>query len=140
MYPSSYKPKPGGSLAWILVKFGFVGGLGVFLNQYVLFVLTSLYGISYLLFNAFLSSQAAILVNFFMNDLLVFRSRNGTSLVRRIFLFNLVSSTDLVVRLPLLWSLTNIFGIWWFWSNLGSIFLTFAGRFLISEKKIWAKN
>ncbi len=142
MYPSSYKPKPGGSIAWVLFKFGFVGGLGIFLNQYVLFLLMSLYGPSLLLLKATLSSQAAILVNFYLNQLFVFRSRNGTgtSLIRKLLLFTTVSSADLIVRLPLLWSLTNILGVWWFNANLASILLTFAGRFVISEKKIWAKN
>ncbi len=142
MYPSSYKPKPGGSVAWILFKFGFVGGLGIFLNQYVLFLLMSLYGPSLLLLKAALSSQAAILVNFSLNQVFVFKSRNGTgtSLIHKLFLFNIISSADLIMRLPLLWSLTTILGIWWFNANLASIFLTFAGRFVISEKKIWAKG
>src|SRR2546426_9172863 len=71
MYPSGYKPKTGGSLAWTLLKFGTVGGLGIFLNQYVLFLLTSAYGISLLLVNAVLSSEVAILASFALNELLV---------------------------------------------------------------------
>ena len=138
MYPSKYKPKKGGSIGWVLVKFGFVGGLGIFLNQYVLFLLTSLYGVSLLLLNAALSSQVAILANFGLNELFVFRSRNGTSLLRKAMLFTLVSSADLVVRLPLLVVITNLLGGRWFYANLASIFLTFGTRFLISEKKIWA--
>ncbi len=140
MYPSSHQPKKGGSLGWVLVKFGFVGGLGIFLNQYVLFLLTSLYGLPLLLVNAVLSSQVAILANFGLNELLVFRSRNGTSLLRKGLLFSLVSSADLVVRLPLLLVITNLLGGRWFWANLAAILLTFGSRFLISEKKIWAKT
>jgi putative flippase GtrA len=138
--PTPRHPRTGGSLAWILLKFGFVGGLGIFLNQYVLFVLTGFYGI-YFLFSAILSSQAAVLVNFALNNFLVFRSRETPGgLVRKALLFNAVSSSDLVVRLPLLWGLTTAVGISYLWSNLASIFLTFGGRFLLSEKKIWAKH
>jgi len=140
MYPSGYKPKTGSSLTWTLFKFGTVGGLGIFLNQYILFLLTSAYGISLLLLNAALSSEVAILANFALNELLVFRSRNGTSLVRKALLFTLVSSSDLVVRLPILLVLTNIFAGRWFWANLASILLTFGSRFVISEKKIWVKQ
>ncbi len=140
MYPSSHEPKKDGSLGWVLVKFGFVGGLGIFLNQYVLFLLTSFYGLSLLLVNAVLSSQVAILANFSLNELLVFRSRSGTSLIRKALLFSLVSSADLVVRLPLLLVITNLLGGRWFWANLASILLTFGSRFAISEKKIWAKT
>jgi putative flippase GtrA len=142
MYPphTPKHPRTGGSIAWILLKFGFVGGLGIFLNQYVLFVLTGFYGV-YFLFSAILSSQAAVLVNFALNNFLVFRSRESAGgLVRKALLFNAVSSSDLLLRLPLLWGLTTAVGISYLWSNLASIFLTFGGRFLLSEKKIWAKR
>ncbi len=141
MYPPPLrKPKTGGSIAWILIKFGFVGGLGIFLNQSVLFVLTGIYGF-YFLFGAILSSQAAVLVNFGLNNFLVFRSRDTAGgLVRKALLFNAVSSSDLLVRIPLLFGLTAALGIPYLWSNLASIFLTFGGRFLVSEKKIWAKH
>lgn len=139
MYPDTYKPKTGGSVAWVLVKFGFVGGLGIFLNTYVLFLLAGLDGAGFLLPNAVVSSEAAIFVNFSLNELLVFRARNGSSLAHRILLFNLVSSTDLVVRLPILWGLTTFLNVQYLRSNLYAILLTFGARFVISEKKIWTK-
>jgi len=144
MYPPSAprQPRTGGSIAWILIKFGFVGGLGIFLNQYVLFLLTSFYGVSYYLLSAVLSSQAAVLVNFALNNFLVFRSRTGTGgIAGRFLLFNMVSSSDLLVRIPLLWGLTSALGISYLYvANLASILLTFGARFLVSEKKIWTKH
>jgi len=139
--PAPKVPRTGGSIAWILIKFGFVGGLGIFLNQYVLFILTGLYGVYYLV-SAILSSQAAVIVNFALNNFLVFRSRESAGgLLRKAILFNAVSSSDLLVRIPLLWGLTNAFGLHFlYWANLASILLTFGGRFLVSEKKIWAKR
>src|SRR5438270_12796192 len=92
--PAPKQPRTGGSIAWILLKFGFVGGLGIFLNQYVLFVLTGLYGV-YFLFSAILSSQAAVFVNFTLNNFLVLRSREtAAELVRNALLFNRDSSSD----------------------------------------------
>jgi len=139
--PAPKQPRTGGSIAWILLKFGFVGGLGIFLNQYVLFVLTGFFGLYYL-FGAILSSQAAVLVNFALNNFLVFRSREGAGgLIRKALLFNAVSSSDLLVRIPILWGLTSALGISYLYTaNLVSILLTFGGRFLVSEKKIWAKH
>ena len=139
--PTPKQPRTGGSIAWILLKFGFVGGLGIFLNQYVLFVLTGFFGLYYL-FGAILSSQAAVLVNFALNNFLVFRSREGAGgLIRKVLLFNAVSSSDLLVRIPILWGLTSALGISYLYTaNLVSILLTFGGRFLVSEKKIWAKH
>src|SRR3989442_3825453 len=106
--PNPRHQRTGGSIAWILIKFGFVGGLGIFLNQYVLFLLTGFYGVSYYLLSAVLSSQAAVLVNFALNNFLVFRSRAGAGgIPGRFVLFNILSSCDLLVRIPLLYGLTN---------------------------------
>ena len=139
--PTPKQPRTGGSIAWILLKFGFVGGLGIFLNQYVLFVLTGIYNV-YFLFGAILSSQVAVLVNFALNNFLVFRSRESAGgLVKKVLLFNAVSSSDLLVRIPLLWGLTSALGISFLYTaNLVSILVTFGGRFLVSEKKIWAER
>ena len=151
MYPSTVKPKEGGSLAWLFFKFGFVGGLGLFLNEYVMYalsgitlltnLLTLFLGPSFYLAYAILSSQVAVLVSFLMNERLVFRDRKGTGgFFRRMALFNTVSSADLVVRIPLLWSFVTFLPISALVANFESILLTFTGRFLISEKKIWAKH
>src|SRR5712691_8702811 len=135
--PAPRHPRTGGSIAWILLKFGFVGGLGIFLNQYVLFVLTGIYGV-YFLFGAILSSQAAVLVNFALNNFLVFRSREGAGgLIRKVLLFNAVSSSDLLVRIPTLWGLRITLRVSYLYTaNFVSILRTFGGRFLVSEKNI----
>ncbi len=151
MYPSTAKPGRARSLAWTLLKFGFVGGLGLFLNEYIMYLLTTVgilvgflsgfLGNSFYLIFAILSSQAAVFVNFLMNESLVFRGRKGSGrFLRRIALFNAVSSADLALRLPLLWGLTTFLDIPALWSNLDSMLVTFVGRFAISEKKIWARH
>ncbi len=151
MYPSTVKPGRAWSLAWTLLKFGFVGGLGLFLNEYIFLLLTSVtilasflaafLGSSFYLVFAIISSQAAVLVNFLMNEALVFKGRKGgRRFLRRMGLFNAVSSADLALRLPLLWSLTTFLAVPALWSNLDSMLVTFVGRFAVSEKKIWSKH
>ena len=133
------------------MKFGFVGGLGLFLNEYIMYLLTTVailasflsgfLGNSFYLVFAIISSQTAVLVNFLMNEALVFRGRKGgRGLLRRMGLFNAVSSADLALRLPLLWGLTSLLAVPPLLSNLESMLVTFMGRFAISEKKIWAKR
>ena len=150
MYPPIVKPRQWGAGAWLVFKFGFVGGLGLFLNVYLMYILTqitaltnilaSLLGGSVYLVYAVLSSQGAVLVNFFLNESLVFRGRKtaGRFLTRFTF-FNSIASADLLVRLPLLWGFTTFLGVPALLSNFESILLTFAGRFIISVKKIWPK-
>jgi putative flippase GtrA len=151
MYPPVAKPSRWRPVAWLVFKFGFVGGLGLFLNVYLMYVLSQitaltsllagfLGGSSYLVY-AIISSQAAVLVNFLMNDALVFRGRaRATGLVRRFTFFNSIASADLLLRLPILWGFTTFLSIQPLISNFDSILVTFVGRFLISTKKIWPKQ
>ena len=151
MYPPVAKPSRWRPVAWLVFKFGFVGGLGLFLNVYLMYVLTqitlltgllaSFLGNSSYLVYAILSSQGAVLVNFILNDALVFRGRARTSgFLRRFSFFNSVASADLLLRLPLLWGFTTFLLVPPLLSNFESILVTFAGRFLISTKKIWPKS
>ena len=151
MYPPIAKPSRWRPAAWLVFKFGFVGGLGLFLNVYLMYVLTQislltglvasfLGGSSYLVY-AIISSQGAVLVNFILNDALVFRGRARTSgFLRRFSFFNSVASADLLLRLPILWGFTTFLAVPALLSNFDSILVTFAGRFLISTKKIWPKS
>jgi putative flippase GtrA len=151
MYPPIAKPSRWRPAAWLVFKFGFVGGLGLFLNVYLMYVLAqisfltalvaSLLGNSSYLVYAIISSQGAVLVNFVLNDALVFRGRARTSgLLRRFSFFNSVASADLLLRLPLLWGFTTFLSVTPLLSNFESILVTFAGRFFISTKKIWPKQ
>ncbi len=151
MYPPVAKPSRWRPAAWLVFKFGFVGGLGLFLNVYLMYILTqitaltgllaSILGSSSYLVYAIISSQGAVLVNFLMNDALVFRGRaRATGLIRRFTFFNSIASADLLLRLPILWGFTTFLSIQPLLSNFDSILVTFAGRFLISEKKIWPKS
>jgi putative flippase GtrA len=151
MYPPVAKPSRLRPAAWLVFKFGFVGGLGLFLNVYLMYVLSQITALtsllasflgdsSYLVY-AIISSQAAVLVNFLMNDALVFRGRaRATGLVRRFTFFNSIASADLLLRLPILWGITTFLSVQPLLSNFDSILVTFAGRFLISTKKIWPKQ
>jgi putative flippase GtrA len=104
-------------------------------------ILSRFLGSSYYLVDAVLSSQAVIFLSFFMNEGLVFRGRKGVGgVMRRLILFNAISSADLVVRIPLLWGLTSLQTLPEYLTNLESILLTFVGRFTISHKKIWPKR
>ncbi|MBO0889230.1 GtrA family protein [Candidatus Bathyarchaeota archaeon] len=151
MYPPVVKPSRLKPAAWLIFKFGFVGGLGLFLNVYIMFLLTQLNALSNLigsvlggsvyLVYAVISSQAAVLVNFVMNEALVFRGRKGAAgFLGRFAFFNSIASADLLVRIPILWSFATVLNMNPIVSNFESILLTFGGRFFISVKKIWPKQ
>ncbi|HEX4919627.1 MAG TPA: GtrA family protein [Candidatus Bathyarchaeia archaeon] len=153
MTPQVVKPSRIKPAAWLVFKFGFVGGLGLFLNEYLMFILGqisalnnflfSFIGGSYYILYAVISSQGAVLFNFVLNDFLVFRGRRTSGLLSRFAFFNSLASADLLVRLPILWGFTaflNTGPLGPLVSNFESILLTFGGRFVISAKKIWPKT
>src|SRR2546428_11288878 len=114
MYPPPVvKPSKWRPAAWLVFKFGFVGGLGLFLNVYLMYVLTqisvltglltSFLGSSFYFFYAILSSEGAVLVNFLLNDALVFRGRaRASGFLKQFSFFNSIASADFILTLPIL--------------------------------------
>src|SRR5947199_8400974 len=107
MYPP-VKPSRLRPAAWLVFKFGFVGGLGLFLNVYIMYILTqvnaltslltSVLGSSFYIVYAIISSQGAVMVNFLLNEGLVFRGRKGVSgFLGGFDFFNSFSSPILIV-------------------------------------------
>ncbi len=119
-------------------RFAIVGVTGIFVNQVALWAFTELGGINYLI-SAILASQVSTLNNFILTEVWVFRGRElrGRALFRYLA-FNLVNMATLVIRIPVLWLLTDVMGIYYLWSNLVAIVATFGVRFLIADNWIWA--
>ncbi len=119
-------------------RFAIVGLIGIFVNQVALWAFTDLGGINYLV-SAVLASQVSTLNNFVLTELWVFRGRDlrGHAFLRYIA-FDLVNMATLVIRIPVLWLLTDIVGLFYLWSNLVAIMITFGVRYLIADNWIWA--
>ena len=119
-------------------KFALVGIVGIVVNQVVLYLLTDGLGIHYLV-SAVLASQVSTLINFLLTELWVFRGRDvpGHALVRYLT-FNLLNVATLVVRVPTLYVLTDLFGVHYLISNVVAIGLTFGIRYLVADNWIWA--
>lgn len=119
-------------------KFAVVGILGIVVNQVALFALTELIGIHYLV-SAVLASQVSTLHNFLLTEFWVFRDRDvrGNVFVRYL-VFNAVNAATLLIRIPALYILTDLVGVYYLISNLVAIGLTFGVRYLIADNWIWA--
>ncbi len=119
-------------------KFAVVGLLGIVVNQVVLFLLTDLLGIYYLV-SAVLASQVSTLHNFVLTEYWVFRDRDmRRHVLVRYLAFNAINAATLLVRIPVLYILTDLFGVHYLVSNLVAIGLTFGIRYLIADNWIWA--
>jgi putative flippase GtrA len=119
-------------------KFALVGIIGIVVNQVALYALTDGLGIYYLL-SAILASQLSTLNNFVLTELWVFGGREHRSHVLfRYLVFNLLNIATLVIRVPVLFILTDLFGVHYLISNLVAIGLTFGVRYLVADNWIWA--
>jgi len=119
-------------------KFALVGIIGIVVNQVALYALTDGLGIYYL-FSAILASQLSTLNNFVLTELWVFRGREQHSHVLfRYVVFNLLNIATLVIRVPVLFILTDLFNVHYLISNLVAIGLTFGVRYAVADNWIWA--
>ena len=119
-------------------KFALVGILGIFVNQAALFALVEWFGVHYLV-SAVLASQVSTLNNFLLTELWVFRDRDTPGqVIWRYLTFNLLNMATLLVRVPVLYVLTDLAGVYYLISNFVAIGLTFGIRYLVADNWIWA--
>ena len=85
------------------------------------------------------ASQISTLNNFVLTELWVFRDRDTPGhVVWRYLTFNLLNMATLLVRVPVLYVLTDLAGFHYLFSNLMAIGLTFGIRYLVADNWIWA--
>jgi dolichol-phosphate mannosyltransferase len=103
-----------------IVKFLFVGLSGVGVNIGLLWLLTEVFGLHYLI-SAAISIETSIISNFLLNNFFTFSDRNrpgATNFFGRLLKFNVVSLGGLAINLAILWLLTELFGLYYILSNL----------------------
>ncbi|WP_436535804.1 glycosyltransferase [Actinoplanes sp. HUAS TT8] len=120
-----------------MLIFGLIGVSGLLPNQAALWGLTHLTGVHYLP-AAVIANLVAVGWNFALTDTLLYRSRRAHRSFRgRISRFFLLGNADLLLRIPLLALLVDGVHLGVLWANLVTLVLSFAARFLISDKVIY---
>jgi putative flippase GtrA len=123
--------------AW---RFGAVGAAGLGVNQALLWMLVDGAHIQYLL-GAAVASQGSTAFNFAWLEAWVFRGRvRSRGRFLRFIVFDLINSSSLAVRLPVMFALTSGLHIHYLVSNVIALALTTLIRFLISDDLIWARH
>jgi putative flippase GtrA len=118
------------------VRFGVVGLTGVAVNQALIVVLTEFLGLHYLA-SAILATEGSTLWNFGWIDIWALRGRARGAAWRRLLAYAAVNNATLILRLPVLWALTEAVHLPYAWSNLITLALMFLLRFAISDRWIW---
>jgi len=117
-----------------LSKFLVVGGIGVLVNSFVLFVLFQ-WGHLPLVIASILATELAIINNFYCNDRWTFKQPHIT--LSRFARFNLVSLSGLLITTGTLWVLAGHMGLYYLVANLLGIGLATVWNFVVNSLWTW---
>lgn len=124
--------------AFRFVKFGLVGASGYVVNTAALALFADAIGIHYLV-GAALATQVSTLWNYLFTDAWVYRNRSAQRThLSRFSMFWLMNNASLLVRLPMMWALTDLMGVHHLVSNVVSLAVVTILRFWASDDYIWS--
>ena len=121
------------------IKFCLVGISGVGVNMGLLWLLTELGGLFYLL-SAAISIETSIITNFLLNNYFTFADRNKQGvkpLFGRLLKFNLVRLAGLGINMAILWLLTEGLGLFYMVSNIVGIAAATLWNYLVNNWWTW---
>jgi dolichol-phosphate mannosyltransferase len=122
-----------------IFRFIVVGVSGLIVNMVVLYVLTSIIGIFYLI-SSLIAIELSILNNFLWNDRWTFcrdPDHYLSNTWERLGVYHLISAGGLLINVGILFILTEYFGIYYLISNLIGILIAFAWNFTVNRQITW---
>jgi dolichol-phosphate mannosyltransferase len=122
-----------------MFAFALIGLSGLLPNQAVLWALTALAGVHYAP-AAVAANVIAVCWNFSLTDTLLYRNQRGRSFLSRFSRFFVLGNADLFLRIPLLALLVSGAHLGVLAGNLVTLVVSFAVRFLISDRVIYRKG
>ncbi|WP_292730832.1 glycosyltransferase family 2 protein [Methanoculleus sp.] len=122
-----------------IVRFGLVGLSGILVNMGLLYALTEVAGLYYLV-SALIAIELSIMSNFVWNDVWTFRSakdlRIGRNLLR-FWSFQAVSMGGLAINVAILYLLADAAGVYYLIANLAGISIAFAWNYAANRHYTW---
>ncbi len=118
-----------------ILKFGIVGGSGIFVNEGLLWFFTEIMGFFYLL-SGLIAVEASILSNFLFNDVWTFSDRRNGSFMNRMLKFNFARGIIILINVGILWALTSL-GVNYLIANLIGIITATIFTYASSLKWVW---
>jgi dolichol-phosphate mannosyltransferase len=121
------------------LKFLIVGASGFVINTVLISIITSGIGINYLI-SAIFASWGSTMWNFGLTEWWVFPDRSSARhRFNRFVLFFGMNSSLLIVRVPLIWVMTSILGIYYVASNIISLVGLMLLRYGLADSWIWER-
>jgi dolichol-phosphate mannosyltransferase len=120
----------------LLSRFALVGLSGLVVNQLLLWSAVSFGHINYVV-GAIAATQGSTTWNFLLLDRWVFPERKQRPGPLRYLTFSGVNNLTLLLRVPMLAALVSMLHVHYLVSNLITLVVLFASRFLVSDRFIW---
>ncbi|MFX0186814.1 MAG: GtrA family protein [Candidatus Hodarchaeota archaeon] len=111
------------------IKFAFVGAIGTFVNLSILYLLTDIFGILYLISETF-AFVIALLNNYILNKVETFEEDIQEKVMGKGIKFAIICIIALLVNLTILFILVEYFGIFYLLAEIFAIFGAFLINFL----------
>ena len=131
---------------WLLsarfLKFCLVGLSGVVVNMGMLYTLTELCGLFYLVSSP-IAIECSFLSNFLLNDLWTWRGvgvPGATERLKRLGKFHLVYGAGLLINVGLLYAITEYLGVYYLLANLVAIAVVTLWNFWWSAGWTWRRS
>ena len=118
------------------LKFIAVGLSGLLVNEAVIWLLTEVAGLYYLI-SGVISAEVSIVNNFIWNNYWTFSDRGGGGLLTRFVRFNLARVFGMALGLLLLKLFTDLLGFHYLVSNVFAILIVFVFNYLLSLLWVW---
>ncbi len=118
------------------LKFGIVGGTGMLLNEFLLWLFLKLNFL--LVISSIFSIESSILWTFMLNELWTFKDKKGIS-IRRLLKFNFACLIGLLINVSVLLMLNKFFGIHPLKANIVGIASAFIWNFFVHNLWTWYK-
>jgi len=125
---------------WVrIVRFGLVGLSGILVNMGLLYALTEIAGLYYLV-SAAIAIEVSVVNNFIWNDVWTFKSARDLRFgwrVQRFASFQAVSMGGLVINMAVLYFLADLAGVYYLVANLAGILVAFAWNYAVNRHFTW---
>lgn len=128
--------RPAALRGLLVSRFALVGLSGIVVNQLLLWSAVSFGRINYVA-GAIAATQGSTTWNFLLLDRWVFPGRNQRPGPLRYLTFSGVNNLALLLRVPMLAALVSVLHVHYLVSNLITLVVLFASRFLVSDRFIW---
>ncbi len=120
----------------LLSRFALVGASGLIVNQALLWSAVTMAHVNYVA-GAIVATQGSTTWNFLLLDQWVFPERKEPSGLVRYLTFSGVNNLTLLLRVPMLAAMVSLLHMHYLVSNLLTLLVLFASRFVVSDRLIW---